>query len=210
MYCVKCKRHTETNDIQNVVSKNGRPMLRGVCDICDKIKTQFISRTAVNLSSTPGSVASKKGGDLVSGGDFVNSLNSVTSSIKLPWAKYPGEMHLPGHSFTGPGTRLDLRLNPDGTPKPWSKPVDRVDNAAYHHDLAYAQYSDTANRNVADREMINQLNRISNPTIKERFERAVVKPILATKAQFGLGLPDKTISKKGKIAANVKKKSLLR
>lgn len=197
MYCVKCKSQTETNDLQNVVSKNGRSMHRGVCAVCGKTKTQFIS-------STSASVASKKGGDLV------NSLNSVTSSIKLPWAKYSGEMHLPGHSFTGPGTRLDLRLNPDGSFKSWSKPVDRVDNAAYHHDLAYAQYSDTINRNVADREMINELNHIPNPTLKERIERAVVKPILATKANFGLGLPNKTILKNAKITANVKKKSLIR
>jgi hypothetical protein len=44
-------------------------------------------------------------------------------------------MHLPGIAFAGPGTRLDLRLNDDGTPKQWSMPVDRVDLAAYHHDL---------------------------------------------------------------------------
>ena len=56
------------------------------------------------------------------GGDAVNSLNTLTSRIKLPWTKFRGEMHLPGHNFTGPGTNLD-RLNPDGTPKPWSKPV---------------------------------------------------------------------------------------
>jgi hypothetical protein len=127
------------------------------------------------------------------GGDLVSSLNSITSNIKLPWAKFPGEMHLPGHSFTGPGTRLDLRLNPDGTPKDWSKPVDRVDSAAYHHDLAYNRYSDVAERNVADKTMIHELNNIPNPTIRERIERAVVKPILATKASLGLGV---TASKK--------------
>jgi hypothetical protein len=122
------------------------------------------------------------------GGDLVSSLNSVTSNIKLPWAKFSGEMHLTGHSFTGPGTRLDLRLNPDGTPKEWSKPVDRVDNAAYIHDLAYNQYSDTANRNVADRTMINDLNNISNPSLRERIERSLVKPILSAKSSLGLGL----------------------
>ena len=85
-------------------------------------------------------------------------------------------------------TRLDLRLNPDGTPKEWSKPVDRVDNAAYIHDLAYNQYSDTANRNVADRTMITALNNISNPSLRERIERSLVKPILSAKSSLGLGL----------------------
>ena len=122
------------------------------------------------------------------GGDLVSSLNSITSNIKLPWAKFPGEMHLPGHSFTGPGTKLDLRLNPDGAPKDWSKPINRVDKAAYHHDLAYNNYSDTSNRNIADRTMLNELNNISNPTIRERIERAVVKPILSAKSSLGLGL----------------------
>ena len=31
--------------------------------------------------------------------------------------KLPFEMHLPGHTFTGPGTKLNKGLNPDGTPK---------------------------------------------------------------------------------------------
>jgi hypothetical protein len=125
---------------------------------------------------------------LSNGGDLVTSLNSVTRNIKLPWAKFPVEMHLKGHSFTGPGTRLDQRLNPDGTPKDWSKPINRVDNAAYIHDLVYDRYSDTASRNVADRAMINELNNISNPSVRERIERAVVKPILSAKSSLGLGL----------------------
>ena len=51
------------------------------------------------------------------GGDFTSSLSARTARTKLPWAKFPGELHLPGHSFTGPGTRLDMRLNSDSTPK---------------------------------------------------------------------------------------------
>ena len=97
-------------------------------------------------------------------------------------------MHLPGHSFTGPGTKLGLRLNPDGTPKDWSNPINRVDNAAYYHDLAYDRYSDTGSRNVADRQMLSELNNIPNPTVRERIERAVVKPILSAKSSLGLGL----------------------
>jgi hypothetical protein len=143
-------------------------MLRGTCVKCGTTKTQFVKKT--------------------SGGDLVNSLNSVTSNIKLPWAKYPGEMHLPGMNFAGPGTRLDLRLNPNGTPKESSKLVDRVDSAAYRHDMAYAAFPDTKTRNVADKIMVSELNEIPNPTFRERIERAVIKPILNTKANFGLGI----------------------
>lgn len=172
MYCVKCRNKTDTTDLQNTESKNGRPMLRGKCVICGTTKTQFISMNCCEAT----------------GGDLVSSLNSITSKFKLPWAKYPGEMHLPGMNFAGPGTRLDLRLNPDGTPKESSKPIDRVDAAAYRHDMAYDAFPDTKTRNIADRVMVSELNEIPNPTLRERVERAVIKPILSTKANFGLGL----------------------
>ena len=38
-------------------------------------------------------------------------------------------MHLPGHNFTGPGTKLKKRLNPDLILKQWGKPVNRIDKA---------------------------------------------------------------------------------
>jgi hypothetical protein len=86
---------------------------------------------------------------------------------------------------------IEYRLNSDKTPKEWSKPVDRVDEAAYHHDLAYAAHSDTANRNVADRVMLQELDSIDNPTMREKIERAIVKPIINAKQRFGLGLKDR-------------------
>ena len=178
LYCVKCKAKTSTSGIQNATSKNGRSMLRGQCTVCGTMKTQFVKAS------------------VVSGDDLVSSLNSATSKIKLPWAKYPGEMHIPGMNFAGPGTRLDLRLNPNGTPTEASKPIDRVDEAAYRHDMAYAAFPDTKTRNVADRVMVSELNEIQNPTLRERVERAVIKPILSTKANFGLGLPSSKNSKR--------------
>jgi Phospholipase A2-like domain/Domain of unknown function (DUF5679) len=171
MYCVKCRIQTETVDKRNFVSKNNRPMLRGKCVVCGITKTQFVSADP-NMSR---------------GGDLVSSLNSVTGKIKLPWAKFPGEMHIPGMNFAGPGTNLDERLTSTGAYKEWSKPVDRVDNAAYHHDLAYQHFTDTANRNVADKIMLEQMNAIKDPTFRERIERGIIKPIISTKAMFGLG-----------------------
>jgi hypothetical protein len=97
-------------------------------------------------------------------------------------------MHIPGMNYAGPGTRLDLRLNDDGTPKQWSMPVDRVDLAAYHHDMSYAAHSDTPNRNVAHRVMLNELDSISDPTARERIEHVIIKPIISTKERFGLGV----------------------
>ena len=127
----------------------------------------------------------KTRGKVQRGGDFVNSLNAFTGKVKLPWTRFAGEMHLPGHNFTGPGTKLDKRLNADGSPKLWSRLINRVDGAAYRHDLAYARHSDTANRIVADKKMIKELNNITKPSVRERIERAVVKPILKSKVGFG-------------------------
>lgn len=103
----------------------------------------------------------------------------------------PFEMHLPGHQFTGPGTQLlkgKTRLNPDLTHKEWSKPINRVDESAYRHDVCYLKNKDTDTRNkVCDSDMIEELEAIPNPTIRERLERAVVKPIIKAKKMFGMG-----------------------
>ena len=87
MYCLKFRRVTETENITTATSQNGRLMRRDQCITCGNTKTQFIKRDAV-------------------GGSFLNTLVN----------KLPFEMHLPGHNFTGPGTKLYKRLNLDGTP----------------------------------------------------------------------------------------------
>ena len=75
--------------------------------------------------------------------------------------KLPLQMRLPGHNFTGPGTKLYKRLNSDGTPKEWSIPKNRADNAAYHHDLCYSKHDDTKTRNeVCDKTMLGELSGI--------------------------------------------------
>ena len=156
MYCLKCKKVTDTTHLVETVSKNGRLMQQGVCAVCGQRKSKFI----------------KQGGSLV---------NRVINQL-------PFEMHLPGHNFTGPGTKLDKRLNPDLSWKPWSKPVNRVDEAAYRHDLCYWKHRDTKARNeICDKNMIDELSAIPNPTTRESIERGLVKTVIGTKAKLGLG-----------------------
>ena len=101
-------------------------------------------------------------------------------------------MHLPGHNFTGPGTKLNKRLNPDLTPKKWSKPINCVDKAAYHHDLCYSKNNDTATRNaVCDKNMLKELEGIYNPSIREKMERGLVSTLIGAKARFGMGVDKK-------------------
>ena len=162
MYCLKCKKHTDTTNEQFTTSKNNRHMKRGVCVICGTNKTQFIK--------------APKGGSL---------LNKVINNL-------PVEMHLPAHNFTGPGTKLNKRLNPDLTPKEWSKPINRVDKAAYHHDVCYLKNDDSTTRNaVCDKNMLKELEGIYNPTIRERMEKGLVSSLIGCKARFGWGLSEK-------------------
>ncbi|GBM60754.1 Putative uncharacterized transposon-derived protein F54H12.3 [Araneus ventricosus] len=78
-------------------------------------------------------------------------------------------------NFTGPGTQLlwgKTRLNPDLSYKDWSKPINGVDEASYHHDICYLKNKDTKIRNeVCDKNMIEEMDAIKNPTIRERIER---------------------------------------
>ena len=128
-----------------------------------KTKSQFIKRDAT-------------------GGSFLNSLVN----------KRPFEMHLPGHNFTGPGTKLYKRLNSDGTSKEFSIPINTVDNAAYHHDLGYSKHDDTKTRNeVCDKTMLGELSGIVNPTLRERIDKSIVGKLIKAQVNFWLGHPIK-------------------
>jgi hypothetical protein len=99
----------------------------------------------------------------------------------------PFEMHLPGYNFAGPGTKLNKRLNDDLTPKDNSKPINRVDEAAYKHDVCYLKNKDTQTRNtVCDENMLKQL-KFYNPSLRERIDRSIVSKIIGTKKYFGMG-----------------------
>ena len=162
MYCVKCKKRTKTTNERMTTTKNNKHMKRGTCVVSGTTKTQFIK------APTGGSLLNKA----------INNL--------------PVEMHLPGHNSTGPGTKLNKRLNPDLTPKKWSKPINRVDKAAYHHDLCYLKNNDTATRNtVCDKNMLKELTGIYNPSIREKMERGLVSTLIGTKARFGMGVREK-------------------
>ena len=95
----------------------------------------------------------------------------------------------------GPGTKLKKRLKPDLTPKKWNKPVNRVDKAAYHHDICYLKNGDTATRNaVCDKNMLKELKGIYNPTLRERLDKSIVTKLIGTKVKFGMGDEKKSLA----------------
>lgn len=104
-----------------------------------------------------------------------------------------GEWHFPGHNFTGPGTRLEQRLERG------DEPVNRVDELSLHHDIRYQ----TIERNskddglfnfVSDYETINaDVNFIGgaieialspSSTMEERFQAAFVGGLMTIKLAF--------------------------
>jgi hypothetical protein len=64
-------------------------------------------------------------------------LNSVIDNL-------PVEVHVPGYEFLGPGTNLDLKLLNK------VKPINKLDEAAKEHDIAYARSSNLDKRHEAD------------------------------------------------------------
>ena len=77
-------------------------------------------------------------------------------------------------------------MNSDGTPKEWSISINRVDNAAYHHDLCYSKHDDTKTMNeVCDKTMLGELNGIVNSSLKERIDKSIVGKLIKAKVIFG-------------------------
>jgi len=44
IYCLKCKKRTTTKKIEKTISKNKRPLLKGICAICGKKKSVFLKK----------------------------------------------------------------------------------------------------------------------------------------------------------------------
>src|SRR5277367_4484472 len=156
--CNECECKTSSKDLEIITTKDNKRAIKCFCTECNSKKIMLLGKN---------------------GDDFINSINGG----KL----FPGELHLPMHNFTGPGTRTDLRLNEDLTPKDWSIPINRVDEASLKHDIAYMDKS-LESRHKADDIMIDELRNINNPTFREKVERNVIIPILGTKKWIGLGI----------------------
>ena len=43
IYCVKCRKFTETRDVKPKTTKNNHQMLQGICVVCGMKKSKFIS-----------------------------------------------------------------------------------------------------------------------------------------------------------------------
>jgi hypothetical protein len=96
----------------------------------------------------------------------------------------PIELHLPGYSFCGPGTRLSERLAKG------EKGINKLDSACRKHDLAYSKHKDSKSRAAADRELAEQAwarASASDASLGEKAAAVVVTNLMKLKNKFGGG-----------------------
>jgi hypothetical protein len=173
IYCLKCKKKTETLNLNHIISKNNKSVITGNCSICGTKKYRF---------------ERKQGKGIV---------NSLLNKIPIP------ELHLSlpidvkseniedgsfnntgKYSYCGPGTKLNKRLI-EGY-----KGVNDLDKACLQHDLAYDKNKDTKNRNIADNELAREANRLANDTNQPDYVRKDarrVAALMSTKSWLGMG-----------------------
>ena len=154
-YCVKCRKNTPTKDIKYKQTVNNRTIMLGTCEICG-IKKSFLVKSQIGKSI----------------------VNNLLNSGMLP------ELHLPGHNFTGPGTRVEERLLRG------DKPINKLDKAAREHDIMYKIFKKVPERHVFDKRLQDEATRIvldPNSSIGERAEAALVAGTMLGKRKLGLG-----------------------
>lgn len=104
--------------------------------------------------------------------DFINNL--------------PFELHVPGYSYLGPGTKLQKRLK-RGDPG-----INDLDKAAKEHDIFYRDHTDTQSRNeIADKILQDKAWDIATSSDHDIGERLVALPTSGAmwlKRKFGMGL----------------------
>ena len=97
LYCVKCKQKTETLDVTKVITKNNRNMLKGICTICGKNKSSFVSN---------------KVGEGFSLNNLVNNLPFELHQFAEKGENVPGVSFndQQKYSYCGPGTKYEQRV----------------------------------------------------------------------------------------------------
>ena len=102
--------------------------------------------------------------------------------------KTPIEIHIPGYSYCGPGTKLEKRL------KQGDKAINDLDEACKSHDKAYAQNKDLNSRNLADTVLAEKAwtrVKAKNSSIGEKVAAYTVANIMKAKSKLGMGVTNK-------------------
>ena len=180
MYCLKCKRKTDSANIAETVTKNKRILLKATCTVCNSKKSCFSKDTK--------------------GNGFLNDIIE----------KLPIELHLPSkmgeyvnngsfnnlqkYSYCGPGTRYEQRS------REGYKGINELDSMCKLHDQFYNENWDTKSRNINDLALAHRANEIAaDPKFDaiQRRDATLIGNIMKNKARFGLGIRKSLNAKKG-------------
>src|SRR5271157_2190877 len=184
MYCVKCKKKTDTLNIIQITTTNNKHMNKGVCSICGKNKSSFV---------TGGSTPSSNKGLKVKGCGF--SLNNFFNNLPIELHQFAekGE-DVPGgsvnnqqkYSYCRPGTKYEQQV------REGDKGINELDSMCKLHDKFYNENTDTKTRNISDIALAHRADEIARNPIYDEVQRKdanFISGIMKTKAKFGLGVP---------------------
>ncbi|KAJ8912691.1 hypothetical protein NQ315_012245 [Exocentrus adspersus] len=116
--------------------------------------------------------------------------------------KLPGEIHIPGYQFCGPGTKLKERLSKG------QQGVNPLDGFCRKHDIAYSQSSDLQDRHKADYELEQRAwERVKSKDAKFGEKAAAWLVTTAMKAKRNL---DKRIKQGGRVTKSPQTNSFRR
>ena len=176
MYCVKCKRKTDSVNITEVTSKNNRRMLKGTCILCGSKKSQFTKNVSGNgITDVIG-----KNGELhlpsSTGEEVINeSFNNLNK-----------------YSYCGSGTKYEQR------DREGYKGINELDRMCKLHDRFYNENTDTTSRNISDEALAHRASEIANDLRFDDEQRRFAKYvalIMKNKARFGFGIKSKNVKK---------------
>ncbi len=84
---------------------------------------------------------------------------------------------------------MDLRLNPDDSPKENEEPINDLDKVAKIHDVAYRNAGDNLEaKHQTDREMLKDLKHVKPKTVSENLLKKVTRGLIASKLKLGSGI----------------------
>jgi len=175
MYCLKCKQKTDSVNITEVISKNNRRMLKGICAICGSKKSQFTGISGKGISDVIERIGElhlpASQGEEVPNGSF-NNLNK--------------------YSYCGPGTKYEQR------DRQGYKGINELDRMCKLHDRFYNENTDTASRNISDEALAHRATEIASDSRFDDEQRRFAKYvalIMKNKARFGFGISSKNVER---------------
>ena len=167
-YCVKQKKFTNSlsGSEKTIRSKNGKLMIKSICEECGAKKSRFIKKPT--------------GGSL--------DIHKLIGKLPKPKSGFtPGN-----YKYMGPYNPLDKQLKYDpntGKVQEWYvKPLNKVDEIAAHHDICYQMGK---SKNECDQKMVNDLDNIPYGEMQKWGQTA--RFLINAKKKLGLGVKQKNV-----------------